>query len=692
MNREKCCAGYTAALLLLLCTGTGLFAQAAETATPVLQTGAARKIDFQAHVSAQSHAGSVSAVLPLENMKNADGAFFTAGEDGFLIRWTADGEGEHYQLGNLKIAAISQHPKTSDVAVCETDGVAVNRVSVFSWKDFSRLHTERFKDNITCLSYSEQGNYLLVGTAAVGGMYILNAKNGSIITNITEIPSIITMAQTGASEKTAVMYSPSGYLYYYDLKKNKVIAKFQTTAALEQPLLFGSGKQSNRFFGGVKGNTIYIIDATSGKTIAQYAATAPLIFTGKTEAEEGLYFISSMGKGFALQLIPDESLLPRKKDGTARTQPEIMQLKTFIGLKAGDSFTVAAKNAESVFIGTKSGTIYKMSDIVESETYSLAPLSAKIFDRVCDIAAGSTSNDFYLLTESAVYKADFALKHTQKLAMNQLQTNFIKYGESVILWSKNTKKPVQRVILSENPESISAEVLFTPQNRLQNVRLAGNQLLYVQGNSSVCQYNLETGKTRELYTGTAVEDAVNSGNDTIYVAKTSMGGSDAPLVSVNLKTGETAPVKINGYVAYSLSSSGEDGGGIYGIAMRSQKAGAAVTEVFAYSPENKSVRTLLKLSDEDAAASTALAYPMLYTNLGKNQIYACNVQNGRNMTFRRAASLPGKTCAGERYIATLNSDGSISWYEKSSTQLRASWYFTSSGDWQEFPVAATQQW
>ena len=30
------------------------------------------------------------------------------------------------------------------------------------------------------------------------------------------------MAKTSDSEKSAVMYSPSGYLYYYDLKKNKL--------------------------------------------------------------------------------------------------------------------------------------------------------------------------------------------------------------------------------------------------------------------------------------------------------------------------------------------------------------------------------------------------------------------------------------------------------------------------------------
>lgn len=674
MNGKNMYCGYAAALLLFLCSGAG--AQSSG-----FQFGSSRKTDAPVQVSAQSHTDKVSAILPLENPKNADSSFFTAGNDGFLVRWAASGQGAHYQIGTLSIPFISQHPKGNDIAVCETDGVAVNRISVLSWKDFSRLHTERFKDNISCLAYSEQGNYLLVGTAAVGGMYILNAKNGTIIRNITEIPSIITMARTGASEKTAVMYSPSGYLYYYDLKKNKVIAKFQTTASLEQPVLFGTGKLSNRFFAGVKGNTIYVIDATNGKCIAQYAATAPLIFAGRTEAEEGLYFISSMGKNFALQLIGNEALAPYLKSSPAGLQPESTKLKTFAGLKSGDSFTAAAKNSESVFLGTQHGTIYKMSDIAESENYSLAPLSEKIFDRVYDL--GAEGSDFYLLTDAALYKADFASKLTQKVAPNQSQTNFIKDGESVILWSKGTKKAVQRIALTGNPEGAFAEVLFTPQNRLQNVRLAGSKLLYVQGNSTVSQYDLNTGKTSVLYTGTAVEDAILDG-DAIYVAKTSMGGTDAPLVSVNLKTGETAPVKINGYVAYSLSSTGEAGSGIYGIAMRSQNAGAAVTEVFAYSPENKSVRTLLKLSDEDAGAATVLAYPVLYTNLGKNQIYACNVQNGRNTSYRRSSALPGKTAAGDRHIISLNSDGSISWYEKNNPQAVANWCFTTSGEWQEF--------
>ena len=78
----------------------------------------------QAHLSTQAHQAAVNKVAVTR-----DGSIFSAGKDGFLIRWTKDGMGEHYQITELDIPLIAVHPNGSDIAVYETDGFTIHRVS-----------------------------------------------------------------------------------------------------------------------------------------------------------------------------------------------------------------------------------------------------------------------------------------------------------------------------------------------------------------------------------------------------------------------------------------------------------------------------------------------------------------------------------------------------------------------------------
>lgn len=82
----------------------------------------------QSHVSTQSHQSSVTDLKFLQN--GSESSFFSAGNDGFLVKWTEDGLGEHYQISDLSIKMIARSPKGNDIAVYETDGASLNRVSV----------------------------------------------------------------------------------------------------------------------------------------------------------------------------------------------------------------------------------------------------------------------------------------------------------------------------------------------------------------------------------------------------------------------------------------------------------------------------------------------------------------------------------------------------------------------------------
>ena len=156
--------------------------------------------------STQAHDSMVSALCTMETSDKLNDSFYSAGDDGFLIKWDDSGMGDHYQISTMKIKSISRNPSTGDVALYETDGVSLHRVTVINSKTFAKIFSRRFPDPVTSISFSEKGTYLFVGSNTANGTYIINSKDGKIYVKPDDVSGGVTFAQTGASEKSAVMY------------------------------------------------------------------------------------------------------------------------------------------------------------------------------------------------------------------------------------------------------------------------------------------------------------------------------------------------------------------------------------------------------------------------------------------------------------------------------------------------------
>ncbi|MBP3366903.1 MAG: hypothetical protein J6K96_07935 [Treponema sp.] len=633
----------------------------------------------QTVASTQSHEGAVNQLFPFETASSQSDAFLSAGNDGFIIKWSADGMGDHYQVSNLQIKLVARSPATGDIAVYETDGSATHRVTVMDPSSYAKKFSRKFTSPVSSLSFSAKGRYLFAGTAAVNGLFILNAHTGTIIKKAADVSGIVTMAMTGDSEKTALLYSQSGTISYFDLAGMKLKAKFAAAGSLEQAIIFGSGKFANRFLAGVRGGMIYIIDATSGKTLGQYPASSPLIFASRAghDEKQGLYFITDDGRTYSLRLI-DEQMLQKLVTGGFAAAPLI--IKNFTGLDSRDKFTCAAKNSSTVMLGSRSGNIYTMTDIPESELYSLFAITENMYEKVLDIAAFGGS--YYVLAGNAVFKTSYDSKAMTRLCPGFSQKNLLMCEDgSMLLWSRNSEKPVQLV----PPEGAdSPRTLFTPESQLQSLRVSGSTIIYVLGASDVITYDINTGSSRTLYSGTSVQDAVIADESTAIVAKTKTGSTDSALVSVNIQTQETVPLKFTGNVAFSLSLGGpQKNDALYGISI-STANGSPRTQAFSYMIKSGIQSTLFSLQAEDSGAFTAADYPFVFTNIGKNQVRANNISTKRSTVFRRSASMPLKAVPSGNRLAVLNYNGSISWYNPNSQALLADWYLTADGQWFEF--------
>ncbi len=614
----------------------------------------------QAHLSTQAHQDAVNKVV-----ETKEGAVFSAGKDGFLIRWTEDGMGEHYQITELDIPMIAVHPNGNDIAVYETDGFSIHRVSIWNWPSLRRKFVKTYTNNILSLNFTGKGTYLAVGTATVNGMEFLNPSTGRTVSKIKEATGIVSMFYGSASEKSAVLYSPTGSLTYYNMTNGSRKERFTTETQLEQGTLLNN----NMFFAGVKNNQIYIIDALSGKTSARISARSPILLC---DGGTILYYVETDGRSYTLKAIETKVT----EEGSTVANPST--LYNLSGINTANTITSGFYSRGKVFLGSKAGNIFSVALEQTENAGKVAVVTENMYDKIYDIA--SIGNDFYFLTKDTIFLSSYDTGQIDMVAQISGFTNIIPYGNNVLLWSRGTRKAVVLLDL----QTKTTKNLFTPKNYIENLRLFGNKLVYIEGSTTVGLYDMDINSNSELYTGTGIQDVVLYHGDELYVAKSASSIPRSPLISVNTVTKETVMLPLDGSVAFSLSLDQENNSNvIYGIQATSQGSNSQTT-IFAFYPERKTSTAIMKVAGEDVNAFLTLYGSTIYTNIGKSQIRSYDTKQRREVQLNRSASLPLKLARSGNRIAVLNRDGSISWYNAGNGAVLADWYMTTEKQWFEF--------
>ena len=619
-------------------------------------------LEAQSHISTQSHQAEVTQIRPV-SARGTDGSYYTASDDGFVIKWTFDGQGEHYQFSDVAIKLLAVSPNGNEIAIYETDGGSINRITVWDWKTLSRKYLKKFTDSITSLSYSANGTYLIAGTATVDGAVFIKTSGWSIVDKIKENTGIVSYIHTSSTEKTCVFYSPSGSLSFYNFATGKLKQKMQIVKGLSQPLMYNE----NRYFAGVRDNTIYI--TASGKTIATVPANNPIIIS--TEADYNLFYLENDGRSnYEVKML-------ESKEGNAVSNPRLV--KSLKGPRGSANITAAIKDATNIYFGGKNGAVYQTEAEATITSSSMTELTENTYSKIYGMAPAET--DFYFLTSNAIYSSSYDTGVITKLSSTDGDTDIISYKDNnVILWSQSEKSPVKLMDLDKK----TTTVLFTPKNNVQKVRLCTvegkDYLIEIESNSIVNLFDIQEKKLSELYSGTGIQDAVYMNNKLVYIAKSAATNPQTSLLTVNPETMETVPINIKGNVTYALST---DGKTIYGLNIISDDTGRN-TYVFSYNVYTKQMTNILKFAEEDAEAFTYLNGNNLFTNIGRNKVYCYNLSTKKRFAYNRSASIPKTLCLNSKRAVILNSNGSISWCGTNDSKLLADWYLTKDDQWYEF--------
>ncbi|MCQ2574101.1 MAG: hypothetical protein MJ182_09410 [Treponema sp.] len=612
----------------------------------------------QSHFSSEAHQERITQVNTLQSKNSADYSFISAGDDGFIIKWTEDNMGEHYQVSDVGIKIIATSPNGHDIAVYETDGGSVNKVTVWDWNRLNKKYTKKLKDSVTSLSFSEKGNYLIIGTATIDGAIFVKTSDWSTVNKVRENTSIVNFIKTSATEKTAVMYSPSGTLTYYNILNGKTVQKFNCVQGLSDISMF----YNDLFLTGIKDNFIYIIQATTGKTLSTIPCSSPILLSSE---EEALYYLEYDGKNlYELKMI-------ERINNSTLSNPRLV--KGIRGPRGEGQLCVGKKQGPELFLGSRNGNLYKATSLASSETETLEPITENIYAKIYDI--DQTNDEFYFLSKDSVLKVNYNTGEINETAKTKGENSFICANDGFILYSKETRNPV-RFVSADKKE----QILFTPKSSLQTLRFFDNKLIEIESSSKVNLYDFETGKLKEVFSGMGIQDAVICNDGKIYISKSASTSPASPLISVDPVTLETLPLKIPGQVTYGLSTNGKT---IYGMNLQSTDAGST-TFVFSYTPSTQTVVNILKFSEEDPDAFTYLNGDFLYTNIGKNKIYSYNLPQKKRFAYERTASMPEDISRNSKRVVILNRDGSISWGSDTNQKLISDWYLTKDDQWFEF--------
>ena len=587
---------------------------------------------FSQNHSTQPHFSTVTALA----YREASDTVFSCGEDGMVIAWNnATGTGDHFQCSNLPIRAIALNPQKNEIAVYETDNTEIFRVTVIDWTYKNKKYTKTFKDSVTCIAFSAQGTYLIVGTTSLKGVNFFLSENGMPRNLLTASTGAVTMAKTSGTESTLVVYSPTGLLSYYDLKKGTEKGRFAVEPNLEQPVLFNN----NVSFAGYKDNKIYTIAATTGKTETTAYAYDPIFCT--VDSDAALYYAQNDSKLTTIYSVAPKGNAAREQAFSYTDEPKSI-----------------VKTAGGYYIGTSSGDIYKLNKTESYAVSQLEPLTTPTYAIIKDICTTPDGNAFILTDSEILHVLDDGCT-TEPVLQNSGFTNISATDDNLYLWNKNTRKSIYAFNFTEPTDKPA--FVYTPSYSIQFLKTYGDKILLLEGNSAVTLIDAVTNTVINKYTGTGYLDAALINGTEIYVGKSSATNPKVPFLLIDTKTGETVSLNIKANAVYSFDTAN---GMIFGQ-MYTENNNTPSCSIFTFRPEQRDYKILWTEKGESTSSFMQIVDGTLFTDFSKNQLVSINLSN-TSQRRRLASGGAAKVAVFDNKLYILNSKGTLFVYENDS--------------------------
>ena len=200
---------------------------------------------------------------------------FSCGSDGTVRAWDTKTKSLVFllQVSHLPVRMISLNPDKPQVAVVESDGLQIFRLSLWDWQQKRRLYTINLTEIPLFLRFSPQGNLLVYGKADWNGIVFLDAQEGTALPLLQEGTGIVSDVFISSTENSLLSYSPSGSIKYWDLRTRTKRAEFSTLSNLNSIGFSADG----RYMTGLYEGRLVVIDLVTGRSIDQREIQNPIL-------------------------------------------------------------------------------------------------------------------------------------------------------------------------------------------------------------------------------------------------------------------------------------------------------------------------------------------------------------------------------------------------------------------------------
>ncbi|MGP1520435.1 MAG: WD40 repeat domain-containing protein [Treponema sp.] len=571
---------------------------------------------------------------------NRGDSFYVAGEDGFVSRCSYPSFAtETWQVSSLPIKKIASHPDGRTIALYESDGRTIHKISVWDWRGKKRVFIMRPNYFVTSISWSANGNYLFVGNTEKG-IEVFD-KNGKVVNIYSTPPGIILLSTTGKREKSIVTYGKGGKILYTSLASRKKLAEYQTLEDLETPRMI---KNFTRIVG-FKSGKIYVVNASTGEVVEEHKTSNAMFLT---EADhDSPSWIERVNKKNKYVLHKD------KEVSSAFVLPNAVRITCGISIMA------------SVIAGGDDGQIYVINND-QNKITSFCPLEYKNTD--IQSVASNTSSLFLLQNRNLLLQKEYN-EEAVVVKENIDASSLVCSNDFVLLWTQNEKKPIYKYSIADKTQS----VLYKGRTPILSCSILKGKLVVVEASGLVSLIDIESGKSIFSSSITGTQSAVQRGDIYIIIAKNSLDSSQAPLFELNLETMERTPIRLEGELAFSLTQNEELNNTFFCFLLTSSENKPTTNLIKFVIDENRALsgkfENLLSYNDEDFAPFILSYKDAIITNLGKENLIYFNLFSKKSVKMERDYALPKVASLFKNYIVSVNTDGSLTWYDKNTLKI-----------------------
>jgi hypothetical protein len=611
------------------------------------------------------HRGAINAIVHKGDL------LLSAGSDGFLEIWnTRTGGGQavgRFQIGPHRIIAMAERPEKDEVALLESDGMGMFRISVWNYKERRAIFSLPIRDSIGSIFYSMAGKFIIAARTGRTGIILIDSVSGNILQSPQNLTGTVSLAVTGRSERNMVVYLAGGSLSYWDLESGKETNHFDVPANLYSPILFSN----NRYLAGVNADGLAVINAITGGLLAR----------DNTVPAESL--LCSAG---------DELICLIQKEKTAEVcrytidrNGRLNKAVTFAipadGNDANSSFTaIAAGNARSsIALGTSGGALVLAGMNGQPRTLTVREQTliteAAISGRTIAFIAENGTMGFIPLDYNHFIQRRGMYIEQNNGAYNRITAfgEATGTGERFIFWQDRDTQ-TRAIVRSADPggNAISLNDI-TFRSPIRSVDSLGGKIMFMDSMGNITVVSpLETTKRRPFtFFSVGLMDAVFADSNRLAVGRSAVSGN-TPFMTININTGETVPLPYPS-PAGVLMHRGESGA-LYAAAVSSpspaDESDGTRTLILRLDPAHiNNSMGLVDYEGEDIHFSLAESPNGIAATIGGEDAAIYSAAGAQKLD--RTNGLPLKLINGGTFLISLDGDGSICWYDNHTGKLLA---------------------